>query len=149
MLKLNLFILQALLLSSHAYSKPWSKDRDFFKSFESKTERSYEKVNWVGYIEGNSKHTTNHNHEISFTQQSTGQSFDIINSPKLEKAHCSSEKNLLVEIEGEKTPRFLFWGNNLIIKKFTVLKELEKTPHKKHKERESKDLWDRPNHREL
>ena len=89
-------------------------------------------VKWVGVVKGTEDyHTTDHDHELVFVRQSDGEDFDIVDSPKLVKLHHNSEKNYLMEIEAEKTSRFLFWGGNLIVKNFKVLKELETVAHKK------------------
>lgn len=81
-------------------------------------------VRWTGEIKDSpSSHTTKHWHNLEFIRQSDGKEFDITSSPELVKLHHETEKNFLVEIEAEKTPRFLFWGGNLIVKSFRVLKE--------------------------
>ena len=94
-------------------------------------------VSWVGEIKDTSlSHTTRHFHELEFTNKETGKSYDIVDSPELKKLHCESGKNFLVKIEAERTPRVLFWGNNLIVKSFTVLGETsEVVAHKTPVER--------------
>lgn len=89
-------------------------------------------VKWVGLIESDGGHTTRHDHDLEFVRKSDGESFDVVDSPELEKVHCDKSKTLLVKIEAERTPRFLFWGDNLIVKKFEVLEELAMVPHKKY-----------------
>ena len=128
----SLVITIALVLSASSLSAQSFRDRDFPSDRSKKVERNYEKVKWVGYIEADGSHTSKHYHDLDFVRQSDGESFDVIKSPALEKIHCDTEKRLLVEIEAERTPKVLFWGNNLIVKKFTVLEELEPVPHKKH-----------------
>ena len=89
-------------------------------------------VKWVGVVKGDGDyHTTDHDHELKFVRQSDQENFDIVDSPKLVKLHHETEKNYLMEIEAEKTSRFLFWGGNLIVKNFKILKELETVAHKK------------------
>lgn len=89
-------------------------------------------VKWVGVVKGDEDyHTTDHDHELEFVRQSDQEDFDIVDSPKLVKFHHDTEKNYLMEIEAEKTSRFLFWGGNLVVKNFKVLKELEKVAHTK------------------
>lgn len=100
-------------------------------------------VNWVGFIESNGGHTTRHDHDLEFVRKSDGESFDIVDSPELEKIHCEKSKRLLVKIEAERTPQFLFWGDNLIVKKFDVLEELELIPHKKYEPQISRNFSDR------
>lgn len=81
-------------------------------------------VKWVGTIQDNAdSHTTEHKHELEFTRKDNGDSYDIVDSPELVKLHHETEKNYVVEIEAEKTPKFLFWGGNLIVKNFKVLEE--------------------------
>jgi len=101
----------------------------------SKSSQSLEKdnmVTWTGYIESNGRHTTKHDHSLEFVRKADGKTFDVVESPDLEKVHCERSKKLLVEINAERTPRILFWGNNLIVKNFKVLAELTELPHKKH-----------------
>jgi len=77
-------------------------------------------------------HTPGHtdDHELEFVRQSDGEVFDIENSEALAKVHATEDRTLLVEVEGDISSRFLFWGGNLEVKKFQVLEKLEKTPHR-------------------
>jgi len=87
-------------------------------------------VKWIGEISNSaSDHTTLHNHSLEFKNRETGKTYDIVDSPDLVKVHHENEKNYLVEIEAEKTPRFLFWGGNLIVKNFKILGETASVPH--------------------
>ncbi|MCB0361355.1 MAG: hypothetical protein KDD35_01450 [Bdellovibrionales bacterium] len=107
-------------------------DRDIARnSKESKPEI----VKWEGFVVADGGHTTRHDHDMEFVRESDGETFDIVDSPDLEKVHCESSKKLRVKIEAEKTSRFLFWGGNLIVKNFEVLEELESIPHQKYKPR--------------
>jgi hypothetical protein len=91
---------------------------------------SPEIVKWVGEISDSaSDHTTQHGHDLEFRNRATGDTYDIVDSPELVKLHHETEKNYLVEIEAEKTSRFLFWGGNLIVKNFKVLNETASVPH--------------------
>ena len=100
-------------------------------------------VNWIGYVDADYGHNTKHKHNMKFVRQSDGETFDIVDSPDLEKTHCESSKKLLVEITAERTPRVLFWGNNLMVKNFKILNELEGLPHKKYVPRENTSRGDR------
>ena len=87
-------------------------------------------VKWVGEISDPvSDHTTLHGHKLEFKSRVTGDTYDIVDSPKLVRLHHEAEKDYLVEIEAEKTSRFLFWGGNLIVKNFKVLSEIGSVPH--------------------
>jgi hypothetical protein len=87
-------------------------------------------VKWVGEIgDEASDHTTEHSHRLKFINQETGKSYDIVDSPELVRLHHDTEKNYLVEIEAEITPKFLLWGGNLIAKSFKVLEETASVPH--------------------
>lgn len=91
-----------------------------------------EMVKWTGTVkEDSGYHTPGHTygHDLTFVKQDDGESFDIVDSPELEKIHVQKDKNLLVEVEAEKTSQFLFWGGNLIVKNFTVVEELAEIPH--------------------
>lgn len=105
-----------------------SNERDFLN--ERAAPSKPEMVKWIGVVKGDPLyHTTDHDHSLEFLRQSDGDTFDIVDSPKLVKLHHDTEKNFLAEIEAEKTSRFLFWGGNLIVKNFKVLKELETVAH--------------------
>ena len=81
-------------------------------------------VKWIGEVKDDaSNHTTRHGHELEFVKKDDGKEYDIVDSPDLQNLHHETGKNFLVEIEAEKTPRFLFWGGNLIVKNFKVLEE--------------------------
>lgn len=87
-------------------------------------------VKMVGEISDSaSDHTTLHEHQLEFKSRETGDTYNIVDSPDLVKLHHQTEKNYLVEIVAEKTPRFLFWGGNLIVKSFRVLNETAVVPH--------------------
>lgn len=77
---------------------------------------------WVGTVQDDENvHTTEHGHNLRFTRLDDGEQFNIVDSPQLVKAHCEGEKNYIVEIDAEKTPKFLFWGGNLIVKNFRIV----------------------------
>lgn len=87
-------------------------------------------VKWVGEVKDEpSDHTTEHDHKLEFIKKDDGKEYDIVDSPELVKLHHETEKNYLVEIEAEKTSRFLFWGGNLIVKNFKVIQETGSVPH--------------------
>lgn len=92
-----------------------------------------ESVKWTGIIqEEKGYHTPNHEngHDLEFVKQDDKETFDVVDSEGLLNTHTEKEKNLLVEVEGEITPRFLFWGGNLVVKNFKVLNELNEIPHR-------------------
>lgn len=118
----------AILFALSSLSAIASSERDL--SPDGSSSSKPEIVKWVGFVKGDPLyHTTNHDHSLQFVLQSDGDSFDIVDSPELVKLHHETEKNFLAEIEAEKTSRFLFWGGNLIVKKFKILKELETVAH--------------------
>jgi hypothetical protein len=87
-------------------------------------------VKWVGNVKDEVvDHTTEHKHALKFVKKGDNEEFDIVDSPELVKLHHETEKNYLMEIEAEKTPRFLFWGGSLIVKKYKVLEETASIPH--------------------
>lgn len=86
-------------------------------------------VYWIGRIKDDEfSHNSNHEHELQFVKEN-GDTFDIVDSPELVKLHHETEKNYLLAIEAERTPRFLFWGGNLIVKTFKVIEESGAVPH--------------------
>ena len=89
-------------------------------------------VKWVGtLVEKRGYHTPEHssNHALELVRQDNNEEYDVIESESLLGVHIEKDKDLLVEIEGEVTPRFLFWGGDLIVKSFKILNELEAIPH--------------------
>lgn len=76
-----------------------------------------------------STHDTRHEHELKFKNQDTGEVFTIVDSPELMKVH-ENGKNVLIEANVAKSSKFLFWGGNLIVKNFRVIKETsDEIPH--------------------
>lgn len=87
-------------------------------------------VKWTGTISDSpDNHTNKHTHDLIFTKNDSKEQYEIIDSPDLVKIHHNNEKNYLIEIEAEKTTRFLFWGGNLIVKNFKIINETESVPH--------------------
>ncbi len=85
-------------------------------------------VKWTGLLKekrGYHYYTPDQSHNLEFITNSDNQSFDIVESNELVSYHTQKDKILEVEIEGEITPRFLFWGGNLKVSSFKVLRELE------------------------
>lgn len=76
-------------------------------------------------------HDTRHFHALKFVDQVTGETFKVVDSPDLVKLHHESGKSYLIEAVAVKKPKFLFWGENLVVKNFNVLKETsEEVPHR-------------------
>lgn len=87
-------------------------------------------VKWIGEVKDEAAtHTAGHEHELKFVKKDDGKEYGIKDSPDLVKLHHETERNFIVEIEAEKTPRFLFWGGNLIVRNFKVLEETDSAPH--------------------
>lgn len=92
-----------------------------------------ETVRWKGSISDSAQsHTTAHFHSLTFTRKDNGERYDIVDSPKLQKMHCENEGNYQLEIVAERTPSFLFWGNNLVVKDFKVVADaaVSRVPHR-------------------
>lgn len=115
-------VIFALVSTFPAYSREnhfSGKDKDEAKG------PTNEKVVWTGTISDDpSSHNSNHDHLLKFKKRDDGQEYSVIDSPSLVAAHHEKNRVLLVEIEGEVTPRFLFWGNNLVVKNFKVIDEI-------------------------
>lgn len=89
-------------------------------------------VRWTGVVKDSDfYHTTDHRHQLKFIRDQDGKSFDIVDSDAIVKLHHNKERDLRVEIDGEITSKFLFWGGNLVVKNYKVLAELDKRPHLK------------------
>jgi len=81
-------------------------------------------VSWTGIVHSVLEDEV----ELEFVRSEDKEDFEIVDSPKLEKLDWENHSSRLVKITAEKTPRFLFWGGNLIVKDFTVIKETGKFP---------------------
>lgn len=101
-------------------------------SCASTTQSSSSQTKLVGeVIDEPATHDTRHLHSLKFIDQTTGEAFKVVDSPNLVKLHHETGKSYLIEAEVVKKPKFLFWGENLVVKNFSVLKETsEEIPHK-------------------
>jgi len=91
-----------------------------------------ENIKWTGVLqESKGFHSTNHTneHSLVFVSKETGKTFDVEDNQELISTHTEKDKKLLIEVEGEVTPHFLFWGGNLIIKSYKILEDLEPMVH--------------------
>lgn len=126
---LNLLLITFLCTTVNATGSDHDHDFNRFRDREPSTQTSSgETVTWIGSIGDDWDSHNEHQHDLKFTRQNDGKSFDLESKP-LMTLHHERERNLLVEITAVRTPKFLFWGNNLIVKEFKVLKELETVPH--------------------
>ena len=111
----------------------------FALSTASVTSKAEEKVRWTGMIrDSETAHTTFHDHDLELVRLEDGVEFKIVDSPELKELHCSTEKNYVVELEGEITPKFLFWGGNLKVNSFKVVQGSETASHPHHR---PEDTW--------
>lgn len=77
-----------------------------------------------------STHDTRHEHQLSFKNQETGEVFKVADNAELKKLH-ESGKNYLIQANVSTSPKFLFWGGELIVKNFNVIKETsDEIPHR-------------------
>jgi len=60
-----------------------------------------------------------------------GDVFDVKKNDLLIRRHCKNHKDLLVNVTASKAPQFLFWGGELVVKSFSVEKELDALPQNK------------------
>lgn len=89
-------------------------------------------VRWRGTLQDDSSsHTTEHEHRLRFVRHDDQKVYDMEIGPELARIHHETEKNLIVEVEVERTSRFLFWGGNLVVRRFTILGSAgEAIPHR-------------------
>lgn len=84
---------------------------------------------WSGTVQCQQySHTSNHLCDLELVETSSGERIEIVENPDLLKRHCQSDRNLLVNLVGEKTPRFLFWGGGIKVASFEVIRELGAMP---------------------
>lgn len=104
---------------------------NFSNAADSDSKNVQDTMTWVGEVKDTPRtHTTDHRHALEFIRDEDGKSFDIVDSPDLKKLHHESGKNYRIEAQVEKTPKFLFFGGNLIVKSFKVIEETsESLPH--------------------
>ena len=118
--------LTILILSSSSFARMRGDD---LREEKRKRVVKLEKVHLKGTIFSSENHSKNGTHGLSFKDEKTGKVFDIVDSPEIQNLNCKEGKDLLVSLNAEKTDEFLFWGGNLIVKNFKILKELGKRKH--------------------
>ena len=137
-MKKNIFIIfMALSFCNIAFAIK-GEGRDFYPTaplFYGKKESSVKYVPTIVVLEGELQDGKNSNHEkdncfhdLKFVTDE-GKTYSIVNSPQLLKLHHENEKNYRLSIKAEVTPRFLFWGGNLVVDSFSVLNEVSTSPH--------------------
>lgn len=86
-------------------------------------------VAWTGRLfDSPSTHNTTHGHYLMFEDSASKKVYDIVDSPELEKLHHETNRNYQIKIEGRITPKFLFFGGNLVVSKYEILGESEEIP---------------------
>lgn len=126
MKKMNLIVLALALMAQPLPASAAEPEGRITQGERMQMQRALEPeiVKWAGTIKDkDGSHTTEHEHELEFTRKDNGDSYDIVDSPDLVKLHHETEKNYVVEIEAEKTPKFFFWGGHLIVKNFKVIED--------------------------
>lgn len=102
-------------------------------------------TSWVGVVrDADGFHTNDHNssHSLTFTRNTDGKTFKISKDySDLTPKHLSSEHTLLVKMDGYVTPRFLFFGGNLVVENAEILKQVDPVQHRVA--RQTRD-FDRP-----
>ncbi len=119
----NFLILSVLLFN---FNTSFASD-----ALDSKTDSLDGEMTWVGEIKDDPRtHTTEHRHALEFVRDVDGDSFDIVDSPELTRLHHETGKNYRIEAKVAKTPKFLFFGGNLVVKSFKVIEETsDSIPH--------------------
>lgn len=97
--------------------------------YNQKTPYKPEILEMKGVVKSDGGHGTNCDIDLEFVDQASGKSYDISEPGELSALHCSKEKDLLVTMKAERTPKFLFWGGNLKVQTFEILEEMETQPH--------------------
>ena len=93
------------------------------------SEQSTNKVSWTGVVRCEKySHTNEHGCDLEFENGDTSKTISVVESPDLLKRHCANDRDLKVKVDGELTPKFLFWGGNLKISSFEVIEELSPMP---------------------
>lgn len=118
-MKFKSLIILPIFLFPNAFAGPWGINES-----ERPMSNKYVPiiVKWFGEVkEEINSHDTSH--DFLFINKDDGKSYKIIDSPDFVKFNHQIGKNYLGEIEAEITPTFLFWGGNLIIKKFQIIGE--------------------------
>jgi hypothetical protein len=83
------------------------------------------RVSWKGTVKCHDRaRTDNHAHRAVFIREKDQETFDIVDSSDFVDRQCTSKTVSLLDIEGELTSRFLFWGGNLIVKQYSVAEQL-------------------------
>lgn len=129
MKQLTYTIALILTLSLNANAEP----RDGGRSSDYNTKKQFvpEILELRGLVKSDGAHKKDCNVDIDLEliESETGESYSISEPGELKAMHCSKEKDLLVQMKAERTPKFLFWGGNLKVQSFEILEELESQPH--------------------
>lgn len=115
-------------LSLNANAEPRGGDKS--SDYGIKKQYVPEILELKGLVKSDGNHKDDCNVDLKLIESETGKSYNISEPGELAVIHCSKEKDLLVQMKAERTPKFLFWGGNLKVQSFEVLEELDSQPHK-------------------
>lgn len=115
------------LFLSVAEAEPQNDRWDFPSQKESKIER--EQIQIKGILLPEKHQKGEKNFSIQFVSLDGTQKYDVTNSPEITNLIQENESSYIVKINGELTPKFLFWGGDLVIKSFEILGKKPAPPH--------------------
>lgn len=124
-------LIYALILSSTFASNANAEPRSGIRSsdFNQKTPYKPEILDLKGIVKSDGVHDSDCDIDLELVDQASGRSYSISEPGELLALHCSKEKDFLVTMKAERTPKFLFWGGNLNVQAFEILEEMETQPH--------------------
>lgn len=127
-------------LTISAYAEPRGGARDL--DFDTSTKYVPKILELKGIVKSDGTHKEDCDVDLELVESETNKIHSISEPGELSQLHCAKEKDFLVSMKAERTPKFLFWGGNLKVQEFQVLEELESQPHIQAKDY-NKDTFDR------
>ena len=117
----HLFItLVTLLVGAQTSFAREALDGLFDRTVPQKTQTQI--VDWVGLIYSKDADRN----DLEFIRDGDQAAFDVEDTSNLRELNWKDHQSRVVRITAEKTSRFLFWGGDLIVRDFKVLKEAGK-----------------------
>lgn len=118
-------LISTLTITANAESRGGIRSSDY----GTKTKYVPEILELKGVVKSDGNHEKNCGVDLELVESETGKTYSISEPKELAQLHCEKEKDFLVSMKAERTPKFLFWGGSLKVQEFQLLEELEAQPH--------------------
>ncbi len=112
-----IFAISTPIISAQAEPQNDRWDYPSQKEFETKREQ----VQLEGILLPEEHKKGEEDFDIEFVSADGTHKYDVSDSPEVTNLIRKNESSYIVKIDGELTPRFLFWGGDLVVKSFEIL----------------------------